>query len=41
MLGTHARYEQFLDYGEAADFHVKLEEFRATLAKEMDQTGKP
>ena len=40
MLGTHARYEHFLDYGEAADFHVKLEAFRASLAQEMDQAGK-
>jgi hypothetical protein len=34
MLGTHERYAQFLDYGEADDFHVRLEEIRARLATE-------
>ena len=33
MLGAHARYAHFLGYGEADDFHVKLEEFRSELAK--------
>lgn len=41
ILGTHPRYEHFLDYGEADDFHGKLEKFRAELAREADQTGKP
>ncbi|MCR4298613.1 MAG: hypothetical protein NUV75_07670 [Gallionella sp.] len=36
MLNAHARYEHFLDYGEADNFHDKLEEFRAALAKERD-----
>lgn len=36
MLGANARYEHFLAYGEADDFHRKLEEFRASLAKEPD-----
>lgn len=36
MLGVHARYAQFLGYGEADDFHGKLEAFRAELAKEKD-----
>lgn len=40
MLGTHARYAQFLGYGEAGDFHGKLEEFRSALAKEASQAGK-
>ncbi|HUW28293.1 MAG TPA: hypothetical protein VMV97_06775 [Sulfuriferula sp.] len=39
MLGAHARYEHFLDYGEADDFHAKLEEFRAALAREADAAG--
>lgn len=37
ILGAHARYKHFLDYGEAADFHVRLEEFRLALENE---TGK-
>lgn len=41
VLGAHARYERFLDYGEADDFHARLEEFRAALATEMNQTDKP
>jgi hypothetical protein len=34
VLGTHARYARFLDYGDAADFEAKLEEYRVALAKE-------
>ncbi|MEO8332056.1 MAG: hypothetical protein ABI479_06450 [Gallionella sp.] len=34
MLGAHARYAHFLGYGEADDFHGKLEEFRSELAGE-------
>jgi hypothetical protein len=41
MLGAHQRYERFLDYGEADDFHARLEEFRTSLAAEMRQTDKP
>jgi hypothetical protein len=33
MLGTHARYARFLDFGEAADYEAKLEEFRIGLGK--------
>lgn len=32
-LGTHARYARFLDYGEAADYEARLEEFRVALAR--------
>ena len=32
ILGTHARYARFLDYGEAADYAAKLEGFRVALA---------
>ena len=39
MLGTHARYANFLGYGEAGDFHDKLEKFRGELAAETDVTG--
>ena len=35
ILGTHARYERFLPYGEAKDYHARLEAFRKALAKEF------
>ena len=38
ILGTHARYASFLDYGEAADYEAKLEEFRIALSK-VDDSG--
>jgi hypothetical protein len=31
ILGTHARYARFLEYGDAADYEVRLEEFRVGL----------
>lgn len=31
MLGTHARYKAFVDYGDAANYQSKLEEFRKEL----------
>ncbi len=34
VLGTHARYARFLDFGEAEDYEAKLEEFRRQLAQE-------
>ena len=34
ILGSPARYERFLGYGEAADYHVRLEQFRVALEKE-------
>lgn len=34
ILGTHARYNRFLDYGDAADYEAKLEEYRLALGKE-------
>ena len=34
VLGTHQRYAQFLEYGEAADYHARLEAFRTTLEAE-------
>lgn len=33
MLGTHARYRQFLDYGDADDYETRLEAFRVALGK--------
>lgn len=34
ILGTHARYERFLDYGDAENYEDKLEEYRRALEKE-------
>ena len=31
VLGTHARYARFLDYGDAADYEARLEKFRVAL----------
>ena len=43
VLGTHARYRRFLDYGDAEDYHRRLEHFRAGLARRggrrEDSTG--
>ena len=33
ILGTHRHYNRFLDYGDAADYEKKLEEFRVGLGK--------
>lgn len=33
ILGTHAYYAKFLEYGDAADYQVRLEEFRIALEK--------
>jgi hypothetical protein len=33
ILGTHSRYARFLDYGDAADYETRLEEFRVGLGK--------
>jgi len=32
ILGVHRHYAHFLEYGESADFHKKLEELRVALA---------
>lgn len=34
ILGTHARYARFLDFGEAENYEAKLEEYRASLNDE-------
>jgi len=31
ILGTHAHYSRFLEYGDAADYEARLEEFRVGL----------
>lgn len=33
ILGTHSRYNRFLDYGEAEAYETKLEAFRVALGK--------
>jgi hypothetical protein len=33
ILGTHSRYAQFLDFGDAEDYQDKLEEYRIALGK--------
>jgi hypothetical protein len=37
ILSSHSRYEHFLDYGNADDFHDKVEQFRSELATENKQ----
>lgn len=37
ILSAHSHYKDFLDYGDAENFHGKLEEFRADLAKTKDK----
>jgi hypothetical protein len=34
VLGSHARYARFLSYGQAENYHVKLEEYRDALSSE-------
>jgi len=34
LLGTHDRYQSFLDYGDADNYHQRLEEFRQQLARD-------
>ncbi|MEK9826174.1 MAG: hypothetical protein VW395_07855 [Methylotenera sp.] len=34
ILGTHSRYERFLDYGDANDYEQRLEQYRQALNKE-------
>ncbi|WP_273149355.1 hypothetical protein [Methylophaga thiooxydans] len=33
VLGTHERYYQFIEYGDATDYHQRLQQFRKSLAK--------
>jgi len=34
VLGTHARYTRYLEYGDAENYHDRLEQFRQALAKD-------
>lgn len=36
LLGAHARYQRFLDYGDATDYHTRLEKFRTGLGPNHD-----
>lgn len=38
ILNSHTRYAHFLDYGDATEFHTKLNQFRAELADERKKT---
>jgi hypothetical protein len=35
VLGSHARTARFMAYGEAADYHARLEQFRCALEREI------
>lgn len=37
ILGTHARYTRFLDYGDAENYEARLEEYRRALSKDSIQ----
>jgi hypothetical protein len=37
ILSVHSRYRQFLDYGDADNFHDKVEELRTGLAGEIEK----
>ncbi len=41
ILGEHARYARFLEYGEADSFHDKLETFRSALSTKTSVADKP
>ena len=41
VLGKHARYKYFLDYGDAANLHKKFEEIREELIHEDEKSPKP
>ena len=41
ILGTHARYAHFLEYGDADDFHARLEAFRAASAQPAGDSRPP
>jgi len=36
VLGTHSRYAHFLDFGDAADFHARLEAFRTACGRQPE-----
>ena len=40
VLGTHDRYNRFLAYGDAENYHERLEKLRQELAKESEPINK-
>ena len=40
MMGRHARYASFLEFGDAEDYQAKLEQFRTDLANELKAKNK-
>ncbi len=40
IMGRHARYASFVEYGDAEDYQTKLEKFRTDLAKELKAKDK-
>jgi hypothetical protein len=40
ILGTHARYPRFLEFGEAENYEQKLNEFRTSLNKEAEENSR-
>ncbi len=40
MMGRHARYASFVEFGDAEDYQVKLEKFRTDLAEELKAKDK-
>jgi hypothetical protein len=40
MMGRHARYASFLEYGDPTDYQARLEQFRVDLAHEMEAKDK-
>lgn len=41
ILSAHSRYANFIAYGEAENYHAKLEEFRNELGREKNRADKP
>jgi len=41
ILSAHSRYANFIAYGEAENYHAKLEEFRNELGREKSRADKP
>jgi hypothetical protein len=39
ILGTHSRYARFLNFGDPADYEVRLEAFRVALDKEKPEAS--
>jgi hypothetical protein len=37
VLGTHARFREFLEYGDAEDYHGRLENIRRAMAQDIDR----